>query len=243
VTGPRVDLGAKHQYEPKHSEWQLDTDADDFVRLIRQSLLEHEGQHGYPGILAAPFDTELFGHWWFEGPRFLDKVMRRIRLSPDMKLTDCAEALDGYTAPRKTIALPEGSWGEGGHHYVWTNQAVAWMWDAIYPLEDRFLSMLRKLRESDALEESDTLLTIMQQAARELLLLEASDWQFVISTQGAIEYSKERFEEHREFLSRLLDMAQDYDAGEGITEEDSSLLQEALIKDRPFGEIDLSWWD
>ena len=242
VTGPHVDLGNKQQYEPRHTDWQLDHDAEDFVLLVRHSLLQHAAQKGYPGVLAAPFDTELFGHWWFEGPRFLEKVMRRMRADHDILLTDCSEALDSYEAPHTVIALPEGSWGEGGQHFVWTNSAVAWMWDAIYPLEDRFLATLRKLRETDALEESDILLTIMQQAGRELLLLEASDWQFVISTSGAIDYSKERFEEHRLFLTSLLDMADYFDSSEGLTEEDSALLQEALIKDRPFGEIDLAWW-
>lgn len=82
----------------------------------------------------------------------------------------------------------------------------------------------------------------MEQAARELLLLEASDWEFVISTQGAIEYSKERFGRHAELLTRLLEMAESYDAGEGIDEDEAETLQEALIVDRPFAEVDLGWW-
>jgi 1,4-alpha-glucan branching enzyme len=242
VTGPKVDLGDKVDYNQTYSEWQLDIDSDDFVRLVREELTEHRSKHGHAGIIAAPFDTELFGHWWFEGPRFIEKVMRKIHDSPDIKLTDCLEALANYTAPHVTIALPEGSWGEGGHHYVWTNNAVAWMWDTIYPLEDRFLRVLRAFQQGTDLEESDLLRSIMEQAGRELLLLEASDWQFVISTQGAIEYSKERFAEHANFLTRLLDMAEGYDAGMGLTEEDAELLQTALVKDRPFETVDLSWW-
>ena len=117
------------------------------------------------------------------------------------------------------------------------------MWDTIYPLEDRFLRVLRKLKQSTQLEESDLLRSILEQAGRELLLLEASDWQFVISTQGAIDYSKERFAEHSEFLTRLLDMAENYDAGVGLSDDDAELLQTALVKDRPFETIDLGWWD
>ena len=135
VTGPKTDLGDKLPYVPEHSEWQLDLDAGDFVSLVRHELEEHASSHGYPGILAAPFDTELFGHWWFEGPRFIEKVMRRFAQSEEIRLTDCAEALDRYSAPRTNISLPEGSWGEGGHHFVWTNHEVAWMWDVIYPLK------------------------------------------------------------------------------------------------------------
>jgi 1,4-alpha-glucan branching enzyme len=246
VTGSRVDLGDKQPYVPYHTEWQLDLDAEDFVTLVRRELVDHKESTGRTGILAAPFDTELFGHWWFEGPRFLEKVMRRMSTSSDVKLTDCAEALDTYDAPRVTIALPEGSWGEGGHHFVWANHDVAWMWDSIYPLEDRFLKSVQRFLKSSGTEspaEGGLLRTILEQAARELLLMEASDWQFVISTGGAVEYSKERFGEHCEFLTKLLDMAERYEANEGLNEDDATVLQEALVKDRPFANINLHWWD
>ncbi len=253
VTGARVDLGDKQSYEPGHTEWQLDWDADDFVSLVRRELAEHKSTHGSEGIIAAPFDTELFGHWWFEGPRFIEKVMRRFEASDEIRLTDCAEALDTYTRPHVTITLPEGSWGEGGHHFVWLNHEVAWMWDSIYPLEDRFLKIVHKWSEKNGHAsmngsvaathyKDDTLQMILEQAARELLLLESSDWEFVISTQGAIEYSKERFEEHRLFLTRLLDMAESYDRSKTLNEEDTEILRTALVKDRPFDRIDLTWW-
>ncbi len=241
VTGFRTDLGDKLPYLPNDAGNQLEIDGADFVSLIEHELEEHSISHGYPGILAAPFDTELFGHWWFEGPRFLERVIRNILASNKILLTDCAEALDNYTAPRITISLPEGSWGEGGHHFVWTNKEVAWMWDVIYPLEDRFLDTLKHFKAGappiDAILES-----ILEQAGRELLLLEASDWEFVISTQGAIEYSKMRFGEHANFLSKLLDLADKYDMRTGLGEDDLKFLQEAREKDRPFPKVDLSWW-
>ena len=237
VTGSKVDLGDKQTYTPDHTEWQLDWDADDFVSFVTKELADHAKEKGYAGVLAAPFDTELFGHWWFEGPRFLEKVMRGMSKSDDVKLTDCAEALDNYSAPRTTITLPEGSWGEGGHHFVWANHEVAWMWDTIYPLEDRFLKVIHSF-DLDAIDV--TLRWILEQAARELLLLEASDWPFVISTQGAIGYSKERFAEHAGFLTKLLELAERY-SGE-LTTEDEKLLYASSIKDSPFRQIDLRWW-
>ncbi|HZK75933.1 MAG TPA: 1,4-alpha-glucan branching protein domain-containing protein, partial [Candidatus Kapabacteria bacterium] len=246
VTGSRVDLGDKVPYVSYHTEWQLDLDAEDFVTLVRRELDDHKKATGRPGILAAPFDTELFGHWWFEGPRFLEKVMRRMSTSPDVKLTDCAEALDAYDSPRVTISLPEGSWGEGGHHFVWANHEVAWMWNFIYPLEDRFLKSVHAFLKSPSAEsptEGGLLRTILGQAARELLLMEASDWQFVISTGGAVEYSKERFGRHCELLGLLLDMAEKYESDGGLNEDDTKILQESLVKDRPFANINLHWWD
>ncbi len=205
---------------------------------VRTELADHAGKHNAPGILAAPFDTELFGHWWYEGPRFIEKVMRLMSSEDEIKLIDCAEALDTYSAPRVTISLPEGSWGEGGHHFVWTNHEVAWMWDVIYPLEDRFLKILHSRIWGDI----PALSQIMKQAARELLLLESSDWPFVISTQGAIEYSKMRFAEHAEILERLLNIVENFDAAKVLQEADSNFLQEVRGTDRPFPIIDLRWW-
>ncbi len=245
ITGVSADLAYKQPYLHDQTEWQLDLDADDFVSLVKRELEDHASAHSYPGVLAAPFDTELFGHWWFEGPRFLEKVMRRLTTphpseNEKIVLTDCAEALDSYSAPRTTISLPEGSWGEGGHHFVWTNHEVAWMWDTIYPLEDRFIKMIHGISQNRV---DETLRTILEQAARELLLLEASDWEFVISTQGAIEYSKTRFAEHAGFLTRLLDMAEHHVATTGLSVEDSDFLKAANAKDGPFQKIDLGWWD
>ncbi len=246
VTGSRVDLGDKQPYIPYHTEWQLDLDADDFISLVRKELDDHKRQTGRSGVLAAPFDTELFGHWWFEGPRFLEKVMRRMSASEDLKLTDCAEALDNYDAPRTMISLPEGSWGEGGHHFVWANHDVAWMWNHIYPLEDRFVTAVHAFLASSSANapiEGGLLRTLLEQAARELLLVEASDWQFVISTGGAVEYSKKRFGRHCQLLSQLLDMAEKYESDGGLNEDDAAILQESLVKDRPFAKVDLHWWD
>ncbi len=248
ITSLKTDMADKLPYMPDDTEQKLDIQADDFVSLVLAELEEFATTHTYPGIIASPFDTELFGHWWFEGPRFLEKVMRRIAISEKIGLTNCADALDNYAPPHVTISLPEGSWGFEGQHWVWTNDAVAWMWDTIYPLEDRFLKMVHAFnphpKEGGGFQTVNTQLrSILEQAARELLLLEASDWPFVISTKGAIEYSKMRFAEHAEFLTRLLDLAEHYDANKGLSSADSDFLQEAITKDRVFANVDLAWWE
>lgn len=246
VTGSKVDLADKVEYDPTVIDAMLEANADQFVSILRDQLQEHLNEHGHAGIVASPFDTELFGHWWFEGPRFIEKVMEKLATDPDIRMTNCANALKEVPGPRKTIALPEGSWGEGGGHFVWLNKEVKWTWERIYPLEEKFHQTLRTLRDNGAMEDGqipdETLRLIMHQAARELLLMEASDWQFVISTKGAIDYSTERFTKHTDYLEAILDMAIRYVEGQGLNEEDTDLLEDAVIKDRPFETIDLAWW-
>ena len=120
------------------------------------------------------------------------------------------------------------------------------IWERIYPLEKNFLDTLKYLKDKNALNDGvfsdETLQAVMQQAARELLLMEASDWQFVISTKGAIDYSTERFTGHADRLEALLDMAWRYTDGHGLTEEDTELLEETIVQDRPFEYLDLRWW-
>jgi 1,4-alpha-glucan branching enzyme len=246
VTGSGVDLADKVQYDPARIDLMIEANAQHFVSILKQQLQEHQEEYGHEGIIASPFDTELFGHWWFEGPRFIERVIELLIEDPDVRVTNCARALDTLPGPHKTIALPEGSWGEGGGHFVWLNKEVKWTWERIYPLEEKFHQSLRFLRDEGAMEDGSIpdrmLRTIMHQAARELLLMEASDWQFVISTKGAIDYSTERFTAHADNLEAMLDMAKRYVEGHGLTEEDTELLDEAVIKDRPFEKIDLAWW-
>jgi len=86
--------------------------------VVEGVLSGHFAKTGKVGILAAPFDAELFGHWWFEGVHFLGQVLQRIEESDSVELTTCSEYLD-FDKPRQVISIPEGSWGEGGYHYIW----------------------------------------------------------------------------------------------------------------------------
>jgi 1,4-alpha-glucan branching enzyme len=237
VTGAKIDIGAKEQYDPKATEANLFRQSEHFVNLVRQTLAEHFMQSGKPGVVCSPFDTELFGHWWFEGPVFLEKVLEHFAHDPDIILSDCAEIIDHLPIP-ETIALPEGSWGEGGGHYVWLNQGVAWTWKEIYDLEKQFLDIIAIYQSTGA---SDFLKDILEQAARELLLLEASDWQFLITTESAAEYSTKRFKSHAERLVHLLDIAKRL--LNNIEEATDKEYLETISKDdKPFAEINLGWW-
>ncbi|HEY6171668.1 MAG TPA: DUF1957 domain-containing protein, partial [Candidatus Kapabacteria bacterium] len=112
-------------------------------------------------------------------------------------------------------------------------------WDHIYPAEERFLEMLHRYKIH---KKTDFIEQVFGQAARELLLLESSDWQFIITTKGAPDYSRERFHNHSLVLTQLLDLAERTLDGIAPDEHDRELLESARSNDGVFSEIDLKWW-
>lgn len=232
VTRSGSDLAEKEPYQPEMVEGRLEENADHFVSVVRRRLKEHLARTGRPGHLVAPFDTELFGHWWFEGPRFLEKVLSRLAQDPEVELLTCGERLEARP-PTTVVSLPEGSWGQGGFHWIWLNPDTEWTWPHIYRCEAAFAE-IRELAS-----RGGDLARVVAQAARELLLLQASDWQFLISTWSARDYAEMRFSEHVGDFSRLVDVARRLAAGEGMSEADRAFLRRCEARDRLFSELAL----
>ena len=99
VTGPKVDLGEKQVYDPGIIPERIRENAAHFAGLVRQTLADFSGTHHRPGIVTAPYDTELFGHWWFEGPRFIYQVIREFSENPGVRLTTLTEHHESLPAP------------------------------------------------------------------------------------------------------------------------------------------------
>jgi 1,4-alpha-glucan branching enzyme len=240
ISDSKAALEDKEIYDPSAIDDRLNSHADHFISLIHKNLKKHLLQTGNEGIVCSPFDTELFGHWWFEGPAFIEKIIEKLDSNSDIVLTNCAEALDERKRPYEVIALPEGSWGEGGGHYVWLNQKVTWMWEEIYRLEDQFLRNIKSYHNQKNI--GDWPRKILQQAARELLLMESSDWQFLITTSSASDYSEKRFKKHCKRLEKILGIAERSLAGKKPKTKDKDYLKKVLKTDHPFVEIDLGAW-
>jgi 1,4-alpha-glucan branching enzyme len=113
------------------------------------------------------------------------------------------------------------------------------MWDHIYPAEERFLELLHRYKIH---EKTDFMEKVFEQSARELLLLESSDWQFIITTKGAPDYSRERFHDHSRVLTQLLDLAERTLDSITPDEHDRELLELSRSNDFIFDEINLNWW-
>jgi 1,4-alpha-glucan branching enzyme len=200
VSGPSVDLGAKEAYDPAAAEDRARSHADHFAGLLA-GIAAGEPRHR-DGVIVAPFDTELFGHWWFEGPDFLGNVYRALRGRSGVRPTTGSQHLARHPT-RAAIRMPAGSWGANGDFSMWLSTQTAWTWERLWPLEERFWDVA-----PSALASDDTRF-ILAQAARELLLAQSSDWQFIISTGAAADYGERRFREHCSDTEELVKALED----------------------------------
>jgi len=196
VSGPSVDLGAKEMYDPGQALDRARGHAGHFAGLLGGIATAEAARRD--GVIVAPFDTELFGHWWFEGPDFLGDVYRALRGRPDVRPTTGSGHLLRHPS-RAAIRMASGSWGANGDFTMWLSDQTAWTWELLWPLEERFWDA------APAALESGQTRFILAQAARELLLAQSSDWQFIISTGAAADYGERRFREHCSETDELVD--------------------------------------
>ena len=237
VTDSKVDLGGKRTYHPDWIDEKVAGHAKHFATIVEQEMWKFQASTGRHGTLAAPFDTELFGHWWFEGPKFIGRLMREIDRSPIIHTRTAAAELDTKD-PGMMIQIPEGSWGDGGDHRVWMNDKVNWTWPMIYQVEERFLSLRASLGDEHGRQER-----ILRQMGRETMLMQASDWQFLITTDSAVDYATDRFTEHHRNAMFLGDMIDRVRSRAAIPLSDHEELARLESVNRAFPDLDLSWWN
>ncbi|RXH57448.1 glycoside hydrolase family 57 protein [Granulicella sibirica] len=237
VSGSRIDMADKLPYWPQQAAERVKVHAAHFVELV-QDALEASSISANPPILCAPFDAELFGHWWFEGALWLEAVCRALHAANNgIQLTTCSSYLKQYPGTN-SIAMNEGSWGAGGLNQVWMNHETSWTWTHIYPAE-RFT---REVCTSTAWQDSEITVRVVKQLCRELLLLEASDWQFLITTGAARDYAELRFNTHREQFQALKELYQNLQAGLTLTPYDLAQLAATELRDNIFPDIDPGFW-
>jgi len=228
ITGADVDLGRKDLYDPQRALDQTKMHAAHFVSLVEGEILDYYSATEKHGVVVSAYDAELFGHWWFEGLDWLKEVLRRLEESEIVDLTTARDYLEAYP-PEEVMSLPESSWGEGGGHWTWLNPDTEWMWPLIHAAERQMEKLVA--RHPDA---GGVLLDVLNQAARELLLLESSDWPFLISTGQAAEYATSRFRQHLARFNTLADIANRGEVGE----LDRRFLSNVMRMDNPFSRID-----
>ncbi len=229
VTGSKVDLGKKDLYSPEQAQTRVHEHADHFVNLAAARLAEYHQEHKLPGIIVSAYDTELYGHWWFEGIDWMKDVLRQFAKNPDVKLCTAASYTAAYP-PSEVLNLRESSWGSGGGHWTWLNPETEWMWPLVHSAERRMEKLAERYPQA-----SGEVLTLLSQVARELVLLESSDWPFLVSTGQAKDYAINRFQGHLARFSQLAALAE---SGGLHTEADRRALSLMSDMDNPFPQID-----
>lgn len=208
VTGHNIDMGEKHIYDPAAAKARIHAHAEHFVQLVRETLSPAIGSED-PPVLSAPFDAELFGHWWFEGPQWLEAVARLVhRQGAALEMITGSAYLDRFRSAGP-ITLQEGSWGAEGGNDVWLNSETSWTYERMYPAElyVREVCTTADWQSGGAIAER-----IVKQLCRELLLMESSDWQFLITTGAARDYAELRFNTHHDQFQSLKRLWQRFEA-------------------------------
>jgi 1,4-alpha-glucan branching enzyme len=237
VTSAKSDLADKWEYFPEDAQKRIPEHAAHYKGLIKNLLSKYHKKSKKKGIVCAPYDAELFGHWWFEGTAFLKLVLKYVADDPELELTTCSRFLD-EVKPTQVVSIPEGSWGEGGYHYIWLNEWTEWTWKHIYEDEVRLQKIVQEFGET----KDENLIKILKQLSRELLLLQASDWQFLISTWSARDYAELRVTEHHQNFIRLAEMAEKYGRGEWVDPGEWAFLGDIEARDNLFKEINYKWF-
>ncbi len=224
VTSTTTPSHEKAPYDPDRAAAAAAHDARDFVDVVRRRLVDLAAQReGRPGLVVAAYDTELFGHWWHEGPQWLEAVLR---LLPEagVRVTTLRGAVEaGHVGGH--LDLGPGSWGSGKDWRVWDGAAVADLVADNATLQERVSKVLAV--PSSARDRS------RDQLARTTLLALASDWAFMVTKDSAAGYARDRHAQHHHDARLLADLVERGDTGAA-----SSLARRLHAVDGPFGHLD-----
>ena len=190
ITG-KVALDQKEPYVPSWAKARAEEHAGNFL-FNRQAQARHlKGMLGTEPHITAPYDAELYGHWWYEGPHFLEMLMRKAACDQDeVALITPSEYLERFPIHQQvTPAL--SSWGANGFFEVWLNGYNDWIYRHLHMAEERMIELAQRFPNAEGLQRR-----ALNQAARELLLAQSSDWAFIVSTNTSVEYAEKRTRDH-----------------------------------------------
>jgi 1,4-alpha-glucan branching enzyme len=157
-------------------------------------------------MAVSPYDAELFGHWWFEGPDFLYHLFKEIDKHQEFKTITPLEYLKEQPTNQVTIPTPS-SWGDKGYYDVWLNTGNDWIYRHLHVMADKMQEIALQYKD----EQDPLKVRVLNQMLRELLLAQSSDWAFLITTKTAVEYSEQRTKEHISNFLKLIVMMDDID--------------------------------
>jgi 1,4-alpha-glucan branching enzyme len=191
----------KHPYSPGAALEKAAEHAGNFM-FNREKQVEwlSGAMDGRPSLIVAPYDAELFGHWWFEGPDWINFLLRKIHYDQQtIKTVTIPEYLDRH--PKIQLSQPTlSSWGYKGYCEVWLEGSNDWIYPHLHEDSDKMVELARRFAQPPALQRR-----ALNQAARELLLGQSSDWAFIMKTGTMVDYARERTRVHVLNFNHLYD--------------------------------------
>jgi 1,4-alpha-glucan branching enzyme len=227
ITGGQAE---KQVYDHRVALEAADGHAAHFLKARMEQITQLAGILDRPPLVLAPYDAELFGHWWYEGPEFLDLFVRKAYYDQKVfELITPEQYLRRH--PTNQIATPSpSSWGEEGYWRVWLNEKNEWIYPHQQIAQERMTELVKKFPKPDALTTR-----ALKQAGRELLLAQASDWPFILRTNTSPDYAKKRVKGHLWWFNSIYHQL--------MTKKlDEKWLSELEARDNIFQEINVSYW-
>jgi 1,4-alpha-glucan branching enzyme len=219
-------VGEKHPYNPDWARNKAELHAGNFT-YNRQKQIEYLSERmDRPPIVVCPYDAELFGHWWYEGPHWLYSLFKKAHYDQKtFKMTTLSEYIDENPVMQVSTPNPS-SWGQKGYNEIWLNGSNDWVYRHLHKSAERMVELANENRFAEGLVRD-----ALNQAARELLLAQSSDWAFIMKTGTMVPYAVKRTKDH---IGRFLRLYHD------IKEKsiDENWLRDIEYKDNIFPELD-----
>jgi 1,4-alpha-glucan branching enzyme len=227
ITGPSADKAVYNRAAAlsaadEHATHFLSARIDQFSNLVQ--ILDQ------PPLVLSPYDAELFGHWWYEGPEFLNLFVRKAYYDQNVfRFITPGDYLDLH--PTHQVAKPApSSWGEGGFYGMWLNETNEWIYRHLSVAQERMTELTHTFSHPTDLEHR-----ALKQAGRELLLAQASDWPFILRTGTSPDYARRRVRDH------LLNFCKLYDQLKS-RQLDPSWLADLESRDNIFPDLNYRYW-
>jgi len=220
----------KKFYDREAALRAADEHANHFLRARVAQMESLAGKLDRPPLVVSPYDAELFGHWWYEGPEFLDYFVRKAYYDQRVfSLITPSDYLQRHST-NQVAAPARSSWGEEGYWRVWLNEKTEWIYRHLHVAQDRMSELARGNAGSGALGQR-----AVRQAGRELLLAQASDWPFILHTGTSPDYARERVKTH---LLRFNSIYEQLKANK----VDAQWLAQIEGSDNIFPDVNVAYW-
>lgn len=236
--GVRVNTGIKYHritgktenkdiYNIRWAKDSVERQAGHFLDCRTKQIENASKYMNKPPIVLCPYDAELYGHWWYEGPYWLYILFKKIYYDKcNFELITPSEYLDKYPEIQQCEPC-RSSWGANGYNEVWLNSSNDYVHKHLHFAGNRMCEIAYDFRDT----HDKLTIKALNQMARELLLAQSSDWLFIITNGTMVDYAKKRIKDHIGRFNKLYDQIKNSNI-------DKDFLSDIEKKDDIFPDID-----